>query len=378
MQDAETLSSAGRWNDAAALLEQARAIRPSLEFIQSRIRVARQGRRTVSELTDQLRRAITGSQWAGAAALSDQILQIAPHHQVALDARRHCHLRNDHQAERGGPPELLVGADDGARPATLRNSVANDRDDTRPANDRGPLRNPDRPSPDQHPVDRPESPRQPSCVLDSFILWVDGVGGFLVCTSADVTIGRAVEQSRVDIPLQADIRRRHLRIKRSGSSYIAEPLDQVDVDRQDIREPVVLRHDQILQLAGGVRARFTMPHPLGGSARLDFTSRHRTDPWSDAVLLLGDAIMIGRLPSHHIVAPDVGNELLIYRQGDRFVLRDPGKFEVNDQLASGEVPLRDGLRIVGDGYSISVEQICRGGAGPNNSFENKTRESRPG
>src|ERR1700730_3640884 len=40
-----------------------------------------------------------------------------------------------------------------------------------------------------------------------YLLWIDGVGGFLVCLSHRVTLGQANPESIVDIPLLADISR---------------------------------------------------------------------------------------------------------------------------------------------------------------------------
>ncbi len=355
VREAETLSAAGRWKEAGELLEEAQRLRPDLEFIQSRIRVTRKGRETVSELTHQLRRAITRSHWEDAEELSNQILRIAPNHQIALDAHRHCRAQHQDATQTSGTPELLIIGHSSEGQRAARDSAAISRDDTTPGESR-PV--PNRPTGDR----LPNQPSDTGQFMRSFMLWVDGVGGYLVCTSPQVTIGRAVERAEVDIPLQADIRRRHLRIKRTGTSYVAQPLDDVDLDQQTIHESTILRDGQVIQLAGGVETRFTLPHPLGCSARLEFTSRHRTEPWSDAVLLLGDAILIGRSESHHIVAADIQDELMVFRKGDDIVLRCPGKFEINDQTGSGDVILHDGLRVQGDGFSISVEQIGRTGA----------------
>src|SRR5205085_1968322 len=42
-----------------------------------------------------------------------------------------------------------------------------------------------------------------------YLLWIDGVGGYLVCLSHRVTLGQANPESVVDIPLLADVSRHH-------------------------------------------------------------------------------------------------------------------------------------------------------------------------
>ena len=56
-----------------------------------------------------------------------------------------------------------------------------------------------------------------------FLLWVDGVAGYLVCTSPRVTFGQAVlEGGPVDVPLVADVSRVHAELTRDGEGYLVE------------------------------------------------------------------------------------------------------------------------------------------------------------
>ena len=42
-----------------------------------------------------------------------------------------------------------------------------------------------------------------------FLLWVDGVGGYLVCEGDEVTLGQPVQGSYVDVPVLGDVSRIH-------------------------------------------------------------------------------------------------------------------------------------------------------------------------
>ena len=66
---------------------------------------------------------------------------------------------------------------------------------------------------------------------DRFMLWVDAVGGFLVCSADEVTLGQPVRCETCDVPILADIYSRHARIRRDGEGYLIEAIGEVRVDR---------------------------------------------------------------------------------------------------------------------------------------------------
>ncbi len=324
--EAESLAATGRLKDALSKLQQAQQRRPDLPFLESRIRSFDFQKSVLTDLTRELQFAINQSAWSGAKAVSDRILQIAPRNQVALDAQKRCgvkqanaiHLIKDSQN---------VRTDDQDQRTDLLNESSLTLVDTQ----------------DIALNSEPQNMR-------SFMLWIDGVGGFLVCTNELLTIGRAVDQPGVDIPVQADLRRRHQKIKRVENQYLTTRFDQEDGWQ-------LLVDQQILELENGVQAKFSMPNPLGCSARLEFVSRHRTQPWSDAVLLLGDALLLGPDRSHHVYCPRWKQKMVVFHRDGKVWLRTPGQAEVNGQVVSGDIELNDGVRVTGDEYSISCEGV---------------------
>ena len=55
-----------------------------------------------------------------------------------------------------------------------------------------------------------EKPRQ------RFLLWIDGVGGYLVCLDHRITFGQANPEAPVDVPLFADVSRLHATLTRDS------------------------------------------------------------------------------------------------------------------------------------------------------------------
>ncbi len=348
--NAQVLAASGKWNESSRMLQQARALRPDMEFVESRLLANQQDEQAVHQMTSKLRDALNQSNWGNVQTIAGQILQVSPNHQIAIDARRRCqsHYANQpaHRAE-----QVMIIDEPGVTEKVDTVHTITDNETTRTSTSaRRTL---------ARPVVEPIAPlpELDQCNVRSFMLWVDGVGGYLVCTWPQVTIGRSVERSEVDIPIQADIRRRHLRIKRSANGYLAEPLEINKPDDSSVTRPTILGHGQKFDLGGGVQARFSMPHPLGGSARIDLISRHRTDPWSDAILLLGDALMIGPFESHHVRSPRLSEELLLFRRGNEIVLRAPGAYELDGETKTGDITVNRNMRLVGEGYSVSLEMI---------------------
>ncbi len=65
-----------------------------------------------------------------------------------------------------------------------------------------------------------------------FLLWVDGVGGYLVCLADEVVIGQAIPHGGADVPIQGDLSRLHATIRRQGEGYLLQPDAETRVDRR--------------------------------------------------------------------------------------------------------------------------------------------------
>ena len=53
-----------------------------------------------------------------------------------------------------------------------------------------------------------------------FVSWIDEVGGFLICLGDEVLLGQPSGTNGADIPLLADLSRRHAFIRREGEAYV--------------------------------------------------------------------------------------------------------------------------------------------------------------
>jgi hypothetical protein len=207
-----------------------------------------------------------------------------------------------------------------------------------------------------------------------FVLWVDAVGGFLVCMADRVVVGQSTPDpagnhdvseaatdergadDRTDVPILGDLSRRHAVIRRDAEGYWVEPLRETRLDGRTVGQPTTLDDGRVIEL-GGVRLRFRRPHPLSATARLEPVSFHRTQPATDGVLLMADTCILSRDPSSHVMMPDLEGQIVLYRQGSGLACSGPGNLEIDGKRHSRRGPVGLGSRVVGENFSFTLEAV---------------------
>jgi hypothetical protein len=271
-------------------------------------------------LLEQLHAAMAGSDWTKVLATATELLELAPDNRVARDARKR------------------AWAEVGERIGDSRNLG-----DTQHWNG----------SPRSSTSAGSDGPRSPR-----FMLWVDAVGGFLVCLGNEILIGQAHPGASVDVPIQADISRRHLKIRREGEGYVVEPLaPRVAIDGKPLTGPALLSDGDEIVLNDAVRLRFRKPHVLSASARLDVLTGHRTQPFADGVLLMAESCVLGPKWQNHVVCRDWAGDVVLYRQDERIFCRAMESIEIDGQLFDGRGPVRPGSQVLGSDFSMTLEAV---------------------
>jgi hypothetical protein len=190
-------------------------------------------------------------------------------------------------------------------------------------------------------------------------MWIDAVGGFLVCLADDVMLGQAVPGHRPDIPIFGDLSRRHAWIRRRGEGYVIEPIGRVRLGGHEATSRKSLADGDEIELGARVLLRFRQPHPLSGTARLEFLSHHGTQPSADAVLLMADSCVLGPKTHNHVVCRNWSHDVVLYRSGlgQLFCRADEGVVIDGKPFASGHGPLCDDSRVTGRDFALSLESI---------------------
>jgi hypothetical protein len=321
----------GRFRDAELQLQSVRELWPELECMARLLEKVQETRERGRNLSEKMHRAMTQDRWSDVLNFAEQILTLAPNDPIARHARQEAWSK--------------VG------------TILNDSRRLNGSNGRQTL------------IHRPaDAPHETAIKLEGdtvvgqqagrqFMVWVDAVGGFWVCTGSEVTIGQAVQGNDVDVPIQADISRRHAKIRREGEGYLLEALQATRVDGQPVAGTTLLKDGDEIELGGSVRLRFRRPHALSASARLEFLTRHKTKPGSDAVLLMAESCVLGPHWQNHVVCRDWSGDVVLYRQDADLYCRAMESIEIDGNLCDGRGKLGANSRIVGSDFSLSLEAI---------------------
>lgn len=193
---------------------------------------------------------------------------------------------------------------------------------------------------------------------DRWMLWVDGVGGYLVTLADELTIGRPTSESRggPNLPVLADLSSTHAKLARVGGGHVLTPYADAMVNGRPIEGPTLISDGATISL-GSVELAFRRPHALSSSAVLTVESGHRTAPASDGVLLMAESCVLGPKPHSHIRCNDWEAETLLFRGPRGLVCRSTGDLSVGGSQREGPVEIEPGARIATQDFTFCVEQV---------------------
>jgi hypothetical protein len=286
-------------------------------------------------LTAEMHAALAAENWSAVLTAADGLLAIAPRHAAAGHARRRAwkavgmDVTQTHHRRRGYVSLQVDGAAGRAGRRSTRLGSRSNEEDTLAGSE------------------------QPHRAL----LWIDAVGGYLVCTDDCIVLGQPSPNNAIAVPILADLSRRHAVIRRDAGAYVLEPLQQTRVDGREITGPHVLADNQLIQLGDNVKVRFSRPHALSATARLVIESHHKTQPSADAVLLMADSCVLGPSRHCHVVCRDWKRDIVVYRQNDRVYCRADEPLTIDGVEAPGEQDIAAGVRVEGEEFSFTWETL---------------------
>lgn len=273
------------------------------------------------EVTLRLYEAVNNDQWREVIYLAEELLAVAPQHTEARSLRS----RAWHALE----PETQ-GLPESARSLDLQATKAKNWSMT----------------------SEPMGLASPN----RYALWIDGVGGYLLCLSKRVTIGHASSDAALDIPILADLSRLHASLIRDEEGYILETMRTTAVNGKPVERALLQGNDR-LTLGNSCQLLFQLPVPLSMSARIELVSGHRLALSTDAVLLMADSLVIGPGPQTHIRFARLTDDLILYRQRDEIGIKYPGEFCVDGRPCRDRAILPARANVVGESFSFAIEPI---------------------
>lgn len=196
-----------------------------------------------------------------------------------------------------------------------------------------------------------------------FVLWIDSVASVLVCPQDEVWVGQAVAAAGVQLPFQANLRRRHLQLlRRDGRYWLQSPGSQPSGESAgesgagDAAVPSLIPSGSEIRLSDGLGLRLRIPSPLTATAVLDYLGPLRSVPRTDFAILMAQACLLGNSSQHHILVPELSQATLFFQGGD-LSLRCEQPLTVHGEAAPSVVKLRDGDRIESADFALTLEVL---------------------
>jgi tetratricopeptide (TPR) repeat protein len=190
-----------------------------------------------------------------------------------------------------------------------------------------------------------------------FLLWIDGVGGYLVCLNSRITFGHAGGESHVDVPLVADVSRLHASLSRDAEGYVLEAVKPIQVNGQTLTRATLRPGDRVT-VGASCQFQFHQPVPVSTTARLDLVSGHRLSLTVDGILLMADTLVLGSGPQVHINVPDLKKkDIVLFRHKDGVGIRHDGNLLVDGRKSPPRGVLGPNATVTGPEVSFTIEPV---------------------
>lgn len=347
----ERMARRGEFAQAAAELARATAFVPSAyqrvaDHIADLSRDVAAKQTQAQTLSQQLYVALAKPDWPAALAAADSLLELATGHAAARQARRQAWKALG--MEKTAP--FRAAPAEGPSPAASLDH--RQRINRLAASTRAHRRNFDHDT-----VTSASSNADATPQGQRLIAWIDAVGGYLICLGDSVVIGRPDAAGGVDLPIQADLSRRHAVICREGEAYVLNPVGAVAIDGVAASGPTVLRDGAEIVLGDAVHLKFRRPHALSATAVLDIESSHKTKPAVDGVVLMSDSCIFGPKSHSHIACRNWTSDLVLFRHGSELRCRGHQPLEVGGETGLQQAAVTRDCRVAGDDFALSFEEI---------------------
>lgn len=192
-------------------------------------------------------------------------------------------------------------------------------------------------------------------VHSRYMLWIDGVGAWLVCCGTTAVLGSAAPDAVADIRLQAPLARRHAALELSGENWLLKSLQISGASAEKTAAVTALSSGDLIPLSPRVLLRFQVPTVLSSSAVLTLESPQRLVPHADGVVLLADRMLLGAGSDSHIRCPGIPGRLVLYDSNHRLWCRSTTEFLLNGQAIGDAAEINHGAVVSMGDFRLRVE-----------------------
>ena len=186
-----------------------------------------------------------------------------------------------------------------------------------------------------------------------FMLWVDGIGSYLVLTRPAIVVGRATAKNSVDLPLRAAVSRRHAQIERVEGDWFLTAYKPISVNGRPVERALLCDGDEV-QFGRAPACRFGTPSRLSATSVMTFSGACLPSRDTREVVLMADNVIMGADASCHVQSVSAETRAVLFRGEDGLKCQTEGRATVNGQERETPCAVQLGDRVEADGWSFSL------------------------
>lgn len=200
-----------------------------------------------------------------------------------------------------------------------------------------------------------------------FHIWIDGVGGYLVCLGQSITLGRAEPNASVDVPILADVSRKHATILRdSEGHYVIDAAQPIAVNGETVKRSQLKTDDRITlgkedakgnEFQGSCQLQFRKPNSISASAGLIIVSGHPIATGADEVLLMSESLILGPSQNAHVQIPNAKEQMILANTKEGLRIKCEGKLRVNHEAFEKKALLQGESLIQVGPVTFAIEPV---------------------
>lgn len=212
-----------------------------------------------------------------------------------------------------------------------------------------------------------------TAVTERWLLWMDGVGAWLILIGDEITLGRSggtsplLKQTQpgkeeADIAMTGNLSRRHVTFRRDADAWLLQPHSVVTMGGRSIQREQLLQDDCELALNQSVKLAFQLPTPLSLSARLTVRSEHRLSMPVSGAVLMAETCLLGSGTENHIRCPAWPGTVILIRSPHGLSVKSRMPLTSDGTSLTGTTPIRHGQIIRGHDLQLRFERITQSSA----------------
>lgn len=186
------------------------------------------------------------------------------------------------------------------------------------------------------------------------LLWIDGLGTYLILPKNRICLGRLGSTSHPDVSLTADIAGYHAEVQRLGEDYFVSAVQgDIRIGGKKVQKKL-LAHNDTIELGGRCKLRFRQPTGLSATALLDLRQGMRVEGDVQTIVLLDDNLIIGPGSNCHIQAPTLEKRFVIQNGTEGLLCRAEKDILVDGRASGPQALIEPGAHIQVEDLTFTV------------------------